>query len=664
MGRLIKILLAGAALLASFSFADTNSKVETQEFVCRQIATPANPVSGKLKFYCKNDDKLYFLDSAGTETEIGAGATADDTAYDESTWNGSLLPATKNVIRDKIETLVTGPASGTDGNIVRFDGATGKLVQNSTVNIDGPGNVTSDRSFNISAAGPGGFTFAPGDSPTFSINLGSYYVGGAAFRARSEGTATVEAKFGTFGATGINRVYVASVTDHPVVIATNNTNNHVITGTGAARNETHIMGDTSADSALRSNTGAALSVFVDSAGELTHGFKLLDESSNLKASIDIGGNVTASNFLATGGSAQISTMYLGSQIRTAAPGDIALLDVGTRQLYNTSELPVINFSSGVGLPQQTASTVPYLNASKELTSSAVTPTQLAYLSDRLLKDSGGNIMLDFDGSSTGPGVGAAYFPSGIVTEEAIFPGTDASYSIGDGSYRFTNLFLSGDVKAANIKDPSGVTAFNLATREITNPAGDIVLDPGAYSVYDNEGDFSVDWDLRKLYDPVSAEVIDWSSGFKFTQLTATTVPYLDASKKLVSSAVTPTQLGYVDFTSSGQTQINTKQAKRASGTFTGTSITPTSTQSDETFLYTGGSAQTFSTTGFGTISSLTNGYRCTVIGSDDTNTITIAESDISDGRLMFGPAELGKGQAITFEYNSTLARMVEISRNF
>lgn len=40
--------------------------------------------------------------------------------------------------------------------------------------------------------------------------------------------------------------------------------------------------------------------------------------------------------------------------------------------------------------------------------------------------------------------------------------------------------------------------------------------------------------------------------------TASTVPYFDASKKLVSSAVTPTQLSYLDATSSIQTQLNAK----------------------------------------------------------------------------------------------------------
>lgn len=44
----------------------------------------------------------------------------------------------------------------------------------------------------------------------------------------------------------------------------------------------------------------------------------------------------------------------------------------------------------------------------------------------------------------------------------------------------------------------------------------------------------------------------------FTPLTASTVPYLDASKVLVSSAVTPTQLSYVDATSSIQTQLDAR----------------------------------------------------------------------------------------------------------
>lgn len=50
-----------------------------------------------------------------------------------------------------------------------------------------------------------------------------------------------------------------------------------------------------------------------------------------------------------------------------------------------------------------------------------------------------------------------------------------------------------------------------------------------------------------------------SAGFIFTDLTATTVPYLGSSKEILSSAVTPTELGYVSgVTSAIQTQMDTK----------------------------------------------------------------------------------------------------------
>lgn len=49
-----------------------------------------------------------------------------------------------------------------------------------------------------------------------------------------------------------------------------------------------------------------------------------------------------------------------------------------------------------------------------------------------------------------------------------------------------------------------------------------------------------------------------ATGIKFVSLTADTVPYLNASKQLVSSGVTPTQLSYLDATSSIQTQLDSK----------------------------------------------------------------------------------------------------------
>jgi hypothetical protein len=62
-------------------------------------------------------------------------------------------------------------------------------------------------------------------------------------------------------------------------------------------------------------------------------------------------------------------------------------------------------------------------------------------------------------------------------------------------------------------------------------------------------------------------ILDFQSSIViFSGLTASTVPYLDASKNLVSSAVTPTQLGYLDATSSIQTQLDAKQATLVSAT--------------------------------------------------------------------------------------------------
>lgn len=51
---------------------------------------------------------------------------------------------------------VAGPASATDNALVRFDGATGKIIQNSGVIVDDNNNITGIASISISKAGLGG----------------------------------------------------------------------------------------------------------------------------------------------------------------------------------------------------------------------------------------------------------------------------------------------------------------------------------------------------------------------------------------------------------------------------------------------------------------------------------------------------------------------------
>jgi len=50
---------------------EVSESIGTSALIGTEIATPANPAAGYNKLYFKNDDKLYKLDSAGNEVEIG-----------------------------------------------------------------------------------------------------------------------------------------------------------------------------------------------------------------------------------------------------------------------------------------------------------------------------------------------------------------------------------------------------------------------------------------------------------------------------------------------------------------------------------------------------------------------------------------------------------------
>ncbi len=74
-----------------------------------------------------------------SERQDPIAGTVSDTAYGPG-WNGvTTVAPSKNAVYDKIQTIlgdVVGPASATDNAIVRFDGTTGKLIQNSGISID------------------------------------------------------------------------------------------------------------------------------------------------------------------------------------------------------------------------------------------------------------------------------------------------------------------------------------------------------------------------------------------------------------------------------------------------------------------------------------------------------------------------------------------------
>lgn len=224
----------------------------------------------------------------------------------------------------------------------------------------------------------------------------------------------------------------------------------------------------------------------------------------------------------------------------------------------------------------------------------------------------------------------------------------------------TNLGASGSsvfaqVNGANMEFRKLIAGSNITLTQNTN---DITIDASPGGTGDVVGPASSVDNRVALFDGITGKLLKQSS-----LLISDLAPL--ASPALTGNPTAPTASAGDNDTSIATTAFVTTAIgeKRVVGTFTGTSVTPTTRAMYETFVYNGGSAQTFSTTGFGTISSLTNGYRAVIIGSDNTNTLTINDSDISDGRIMRGPIELGRGMVICFEYNSTIARMIEVYRS-
>jgi len=127
--------------------------------VAGKVPTTSDIVSGEIAIN-STDQKIY-TNAGGTVTQVGAGVlnalgdvvltsptTGQSLSYNGTNWVNSAAGAGD----------VTGGASSTDNAITRFDGTTGKVIQNSTVTIDDNGNFA-----NVNAIG---FDTTPGTLPT------------------------------------------------------------------------------------------------------------------------------------------------------------------------------------------------------------------------------------------------------------------------------------------------------------------------------------------------------------------------------------------------------------------------------------------------------------------------------------------------------------------
>jgi hypothetical protein len=118
--------------------------------VAAKVPTTSDIVNGEIAI--NSTDKKIYTNAGGTITQVGAGAlTALSDVVVTSPTNGQSLAynGTNWVNSNAGAGDVTGAASSTDNAITRFDGTTGKVIQNSTVTLDDNGNLVNVNSVGL-----------------------------------------------------------------------------------------------------------------------------------------------------------------------------------------------------------------------------------------------------------------------------------------------------------------------------------------------------------------------------------------------------------------------------------------------------------------------------------------------------------------------------------
>lgn len=144
------------------------------------------------------------------------------------------------------------------------------------------------------------------------------------------------------------------------------------------------------------------------------------------------------------------------------------------------------------------------------------------------KQAAGNYITALTGDITASG------PGSVAATLATVNSTPGSYGSASSVSTFT-------VNGKGLLTASGSTSIQIAESQVTNLVSDLAL-------------------KSPIASPTFTGTVT-TPAFNLSGQTVSTVPYLDASKNLVSSSVTPTELSYVSgVTSSIQTQLNGKQA--------------------------------------------------------------------------------------------------------
>jgi hypothetical protein len=150
-GRVLALQLdhnQNASFSANVSITGTTSL--SKEIVATQITTPTSPSAGTNKIYAKSDNKLYILNSAGVESQVGGGATSYLSVIVNSSSTYALTSSNDVLVCDCTSTsqTITLPSptglSGKVFNIKKTDSTA------NTITISG-GTIDSDGAIIISA---------------------------------------------------------------------------------------------------------------------------------------------------------------------------------------------------------------------------------------------------------------------------------------------------------------------------------------------------------------------------------------------------------------------------------------------------------------------------------------------------------------------------------